>query len=298
MFFWVKHYTEKFELLALSIYTNFSAAAQYNGEIFSFDNVPGNIFCGRKHGIFNTNTSNSVRAAITVVKKGNADGFRLTPLIRFKSTERKELLQCKMLESFLSPKRQKISQASPAYYKCFKELQPLYDKVMEKSENHTLSELVSKNGEYTLSTASTCRYFTSAFSGLMNRNGLTVLHFDDEKKFDFAYCLINSSFAYWHWRLYDGGITYPVSLLLKMPVVYNSLSEDDHEFFKEMTSEMSNKASEFIIRKNNVGVQENIKYPREYRDKINQRFLKILNLKVDNATMDLIHSNMALKVSV
>ena len=46
-----------------------------NGFIVSFDNVPGNIFNGRKHGIFNTNTANSVRAAITVfnsdyIKKG------------------------------------------------------------------------------------------------------------------------------------------------------------------------------------------------------------------------------------
>ena len=271
---------------------------QCTGEIYSFDNVPGNIFCGRKHGIFNTNTSNSVRAAITIIRNGKAEGFRLTPLIRFKSTERKELLQTKTLESFLSPKRQKISQSSPAYYKCFKELQPLYDRVREKAEHHTLSELVSENGEYTLSTANTCRYFTSAFSGLMNRNGLTVLHFDDERKFDFAYCLINSSFAYWHWRLYDGGITYPVGLLMKMPIVYNALTEEDHVFFREMTSEMSNRAKEFVIKKNNVGVQENIKYPREYRDKINQRFFNILNLKVDNHTMDLIHSNMALKVSV
>lgn len=66
----------------------------YNGEIYSFDNAPGNIFCGRKHGIFNTNTSNSVRAAITVVRSDNANGFKLTPLIRFKQTERKELLNC------------------------------------------------------------------------------------------------------------------------------------------------------------------------------------------------------------
>ena len=50
---------------------------QYNGEIYSFDNVPGNIFCGRKHGIFNTNTSNSVRAAITVVRKDNSNGLNL-----------------------------------------------------------------------------------------------------------------------------------------------------------------------------------------------------------------------------
>ena len=271
---------------------------QYNGEIYSFDNVPGNIFCGRKHGIFNTNTSNSVRAAITVVRKNNSDGFRLTPLIRFKSTERKALLKCKTLESFLSPKRQKIASDKPMYYKCFKELQPLYDCIIEKAGHHILAELVSKNGELILSMPNTCRYFTSATSGTMNRNGQITLHFDDEKKYNYVYCLINSSFAYWHWRLFDGGITYPVSLLLKMPVIYNNLSEEDHLFFREIVKEMSDKASEFIVKKNNVGIQENIKYPREYRDRINQRFLSILNLKVDNSTMDLIHSNMALKVSV
>ena len=61
---------------------------------------------------------------------------------------------------------------------------------------------------------------------------------------------------------------------------------------------MSSKAKEFIIKKKNVGIQENIKYPRQYRDRINQKILNILNLNVDNSTMDLIHSNMALKVSV
>lgn len=271
---------------------------QYNGEIYSFDNVPGNIFCGRKHGIFNTNTSNSVRAAITVVRKNNSDGFRLTPLIRFKSTERKDLLQCKTLESFLSPKRQKISSDKPMYYKCFKELQPLYDRIIEKAGDHILAELVSQNGEHVLSMPNTCRYFTSAVSGKMNRNGQITLHFDDEKKYNYVYCLINSSFAYWHWRLFDGGITYPISLLLKMPVIYNILSEDDHLYFKEIVNEMSSTANAFVVKKKNVGIQENIKYPRQYRDRINQRFLNILNLTVDNSTMDLIHSNMALKVSV
>ena len=152
---------------------------QCNGEICSFDNVPGNIFCGRKHGIFNTNTSNSVRAAITVVRKDNSDGFKLSPLIRFKSTERKELLQCKVLENFLPPNRQKISSDTPMYYKCFKELQPLYDCIIKKSEKHTLSELVTKDGNYTLSMPNTCRYYTTAFSGIMNRNGKNILYLDE-----------------------------------------------------------------------------------------------------------------------
>lgn len=152
---------------------------QCNGEIYSFDNVPGNIFCGRKHGIFNTNTSNSVRAAITVVRKDNSDGFKLFLLIRFKSTERKELLQCKVLENFLPPNRQKISSDTPMYYKCFKELQSLYDCIMEKSEKHTLSELITKEGNYTLSMPNTCRYYTTAFSGIMNRNGKNILYLDE-----------------------------------------------------------------------------------------------------------------------
>ena len=271
---------------------------QRNGEIYSFDNVPGNIFSGKKHGIFNTNTSNSVRAAITIVRKSNSDGFRLTPLIRFKSTERKALLQCKTLESFLSPKKQKISLKSPVFYKCFKELQPLYDHLTEKSGRHVLAELVSNEGKYILSMPNTCRYFTSAVSGRMNRSGQITLHFSEERKFNYVYCLINSSFVYWHWRLFDGGITYPISLLLKMPIFYEYLSEEDHVFFEKTVKEMSEKANEFIVKKKNVGIQENIKYPRQYRDRINQRLLNILNLKVDNSTMDLIHSNMALKVSV
>ena len=169
---------------------------------------------------------------------------------------------------------------------------------MEKSANHTFSELIAKHGTYILSVPNTCRYFTSAFSGIMNRNGQITLYFNDEKKFNYAYCLINSSFAYWHWRLYDGGITYPIILLFKMPILYHLLSECDHSFFKEMTTEMQNKSNDFIVKKNNIGIQENIKYPRKYRDAINQRILKILDMKVDNSTIDLIHSNMALTINV
>ena len=37
------------------------------GYIFAFDNVPGNIFNGKKFGIFNSNEANSTRAAITII---------------------------------------------------------------------------------------------------------------------------------------------------------------------------------------------------------------------------------------
>lgn len=270
----------------------------YTGEIYSFDNVPGTIFCGRKHGIFNTNTSNSVRAAITVVRKNHSDGFRLTPLIRFKSTERDRLLACEVLETFLPERKQKISNEKPMYYKCFKELQGLFDRLNEKSAGHVLGELTSGNGKLTLSMPNTCRYYTTAFAGVMKRRGQITLHFSDKMIFNYVFCLINSSFAYWHWRLYDGGIVYPTSLLMKVPVIYNLLSNDDKRFFERTANEMIANADTFIIKKNNVGVQENIKYPRAYRDKINQRVTRILDINVSNKDFDLIHSNMALEISV
>ena len=53
---------------------------------------------------------------------------------------------------------QKITRMSPSYYKCFKELQPLCDCIIDKSEKHTLAELTSSSGDFTLSMPNTCRY--------------------------------------------------------------------------------------------------------------------------------------------
>ena len=83
----------------------------YNGFIVVFDNVPGNIFKGKKYGIFNTNTSNSVRAAITVVEnKTGKNGFKTTPLIRFKNEERMRLLRIDVLENFVNDQYQIVSE--------------------------------------------------------------------------------------------------------------------------------------------------------------------------------------------
>ncbi len=270
----------------------------YSGFIVVFDNVPGNIFCGKKHGIFNSNTSNSVRAAITVVnKKDKQKGFRLTPLIRFKQTERKKLLKCKVLEKFLSLKPQKVSENNTKFSKCHKELRGLFELWSNKSDKK-LSDYSVNKGKYTLSMPNTCRYYTTASSKPMNRNGQISLTFDDEKIFNFVYCLINSSFAYWFWRIYDGGITYPKSLLMDLPMFCNLLSQDDYIFFNKIAKEMIKNEKKYIVRKNNVGVQENIKFPRKYRDIINSRIFKILGYQAEEKIFDIVHSNMALKVNL
>lgn len=271
----------------------------YNGFVVSFDNVPGNVFCGRKHGIFNTNTSNSVRAAITVVEnKKGINGFKFSPLIRFKNEERTKLLNTPVLESFITENYQVVTDNNTMYQRCTKNLYDVWKK-WNTVGNKTLKCYVSQNGKYTLSMPNTCRYFTVASNGVMKRNGQIVLSFNDKHIYDFVFCMINSSFAYWYWRNYDGGITYTKGLLLNMPLFYDRLSNDDIQFFDKMANTMIQCADRFVVTKNNVGIQENIKYPRIYRDTINRRLLDILGCNNTNEKeFDIIHSNMALEISV
>ena len=271
---------------------------RHNGFVVSFDNVPGTIFCGRKHGIFNTNTGNSVRAAITVVENNEGiNGFRFSPLIRFKGAERKQLLKCGVLEDFIGQRYQIVNRNNTMYAKCDRRLDAVYSAWVARSKM-PLGMYLSGMGKFEMYVPNTCRYFTTASTRKLSRKGQMVLNFSDEDAFNYAFCMINSSFAYWHWRLFDGGITYSIGLLHKMPMFYEILSDSDKEFFNAMAHEMIDRAEEFIVTKSNVGVQENVKYPREYRDKINRRLLDILGLTVDETIFDIVHSNMALEVNL
>lgn len=270
----------------------------HNGFVVSFDNVPGAIFCGRKHGIFNSNTGNSVRAAITVVEnEAGVKGFRFSPLIRFKAIERERLLQCSVLESFVGAKHQTVDRLHPMFAKCDRRLDGVFDAWKNASDSQ-LGMYSSAVGKYEVFVPNSCRYFTTAAVKGLSRKGQMQLRFSEEDVFHYVFCMINSSFAYWHWRLYDGGITYPRGLLLQMPVFVNRLSTEDKHFFKSVAREMIENADRFIVTKNNVGVQENIKYPRKYRDKINKRLLSIIGAEEDAGIFDIVHSNMALEVSV
>lgn len=265
----------------------------YNGFIVSFDNVPGNIFCGQKLGIFNSNKSNSVRAAITVVEnKKDIKGFRLSPLIRFKREERESLLRYDVLKNFISDEYQTVDVKNTKYYKCDKRLADVWEKWRSVSTS-TIGQYVTAAGKYSLFVPNTCRYFTTAGARSLKRQGQIHLCFDDRDVFNFVFCIVNSSFAYWYWRLYDGGITYPKGLLLNLPLFYDILSDKDKKFFADISKEMIRNSDKYIVTKNNVGIQENIKYPSVYRDKINQRLLDILKTGRSSSAFDCVHSNRA-----
>lgn len=266
---------------------------EYHGSIVSFDNVPGNIFCGRKHGIFNTNTSNSVRAAITVIKNDSADkGFGVSPLIRFKTEERKALLNSRILEQFVSDRKQTVDKKNTAFVKIHKELEGVYDAWISKSNKKVKDILSPAETDHVIYVPNTCRYFTTAAHKKLNRTGMITLFVKDKGSLEFLYCFINSSFAYWWWRIFDGGITYPKGLLKEIPVLCDMLTPEDRAFFADMFREMVGMEADHTVTKLNAGEkQENIKFPPAYREKINQRILNILKCKEPYTLFDLVHAN-------
>lgn len=264
-----------------------------NGFIVSFDNVPGNIFNGRKHGIFNTNTANSVRAAITVFHSDSAKtGYKVSPLIRFKNEERKVLLKCEILENLLPEVLQVVDENNTQFEKVSKELIDIFYNWREKSNYKIKDFLSKKETELLIDMPNTCRYFTTASFRKLSRTGSITMYFTDKDIYNFIYCVINSSFTYWWWRVYDGGITYPVSLLNEVPLPYNLLSQEDKEFFNVMFNKLQNEEENYIVKKVNAGVaQENIKFPEKYRKAINKRLLNILGYDVDESIFDQVHAN-------
>lgn len=266
----------------------------YSGFIVSFDNVPGNIFCGRKHGIFNTNTSNSVRASIIVTNNiGDKKGFKISPLIRFKNEERNKLLVTDVLESTISNKYQIVDAKNKAYVKCHISLEDVFYNWTNKSKSKLNNFITNYPTKYNINIPNTCRYFTTASNYKLNRTGMMSLYFNDKAVFEFIYCLINSSFAYWWWRIFDGGITYSSGLLGKLPIFIDLLNEDDKLFFEKKTKDMIDCEKDCIVKKLNAGIyQENIKFPSDFRTEINDRLLKILgftNLKSD--IFNIVHKN-------
>ena len=269
----------------------------YNGFIVSFDNVPGNIFNGRKHGIFNSNSSNSVRAAITVTENApKKKGYKLTPLIRFKTEERDKVLKCKVLQGYLNDKYQVVDENNRCYYKCFKNLEKVYEITESSAENRLKNLLSNKKNKYSLCIPTSGRYFMVASKRDLKRDGKRTIYVNDDDYYDYIYCLFNSSFTYFYWRLFDGGINYPLSLIGNIPVFYKKISKDGKNKIHNIAKEMMGKEKDYLVYKMNAKkLQENIKFPKYYRDAINGIFLKELGIKQEANIFDVVHSSATFK---
>ena len=240
--------------------------SEYSGTVYAFDNVPASIFNGRKHGIFNTNTANSVRAAITIFDN-NSIGFQITPLMRFKSTERKILFD--KLDSFVGCVK---NTTDDIWFKTPKTLESLVDKL--KISPITVGDLISSvANEYKLTVPSTPRYFVSASARNLERGGAIEIYAKNKDAFEKLYVLLNSSISYLWWRICDGGITLTKDTLMSIPVPNIS------SYISDVVAEGMSMEPLCIQIKLNAGKNnENIKFPDSYRQKLNHIVLDSMAL--------------------
>lgn len=257
----------------------------YYGEIYSFDNVPGTLFNGRKHGIFNTNTSNGVRAAISSIKRNGHNGFRLTHLIRFNTKQRNEVINLDFMRSKLGNSVQDLKLP----VKSFRELEPLVLETLSQPHIY-LYDLIETNEEvqnpnYKITINTSARYFTVGSVRTLDRDGFFDIYAKDAASFNLLYALVNSSYVYMWWRFFDGGILYAKRHLLKTPVSVEILNR--HNAIAPIVHEMIERENNYLSYKLNAGKnQESIKFPVRYRNLINR------TLFPENAAyFDMLHRN-------
>jgi hypothetical protein len=226
-----------------------------NLKIFTFDNVPANIFKGIKFGSTNSNQSNSIRASIIVALPGKGK-HQITPLLRWRSSERTQLFS--NIEKLLAD----VSLTEDFFPKLGKDFEKLYASLLGKP---TLNSIVSsKKTKFPLYVPSAPRYFIPALKKPAKRSSQKVLYFTSEENRNLAYMVINSSLLYWWWRVRDGGMTLSLETLMTAPLPVFKSNES-------MISALEKSEKNSKVFKQNAGaLQENVKHPKELINKLNK----------------------------
>ena len=266
-------------------------SGSYSGVIVPFDNTPGQVFNGRKHGVFNSNTQNQVRPAIMVCdNRDTALGWRVAGMVRFRNGERGKVLQPEFLEKMVGREYQKPGKGR--FRKCFPSLEDTLYRWRLFSENETLKDFIDEDGDFYINFATTCRYFTVGYVSDLYRSGKRMILFKDEETRDLAYCFLNSSFCYWHWRLYDGEITYQKGMLDDMPTFLGKIHGQDRTRLLEIAKEMQQLEPSCIATKKNSGkIMENIKFPERCRDEINRILLGVICSDKGQDLFNIVHAH-------
>ena len=205
-------------------------------KIYNFDNVPDMIFNGKKKGIFNTNTSNSVRAAITVCNNSE-DKKEITPLLRWKTEERKNMFERK--NEFLSELTVKNN--------IFLKLYPNTKEYLNFG-NAPLKSILSKNKtEFKLTIPSTPRYYITASIKELSRGSKHEIYFNSKEDMLKCYLILNSSYSYWWWRINDGCITLTKTVLENLPIKNIEINE-------ELISKLLLEEETNLVVKKNAGI--------------------------------------------
>ena len=230
-------------------------------KIYIFDNVPGMIFNGKKKGIFNTNTSNSVRTAVTICNN-TEEKKEITPMIRWKTEQRKKMFE--NVDMFLSENNLTKD--------IFLKIYPDTQKYLDYGNIELKSILSSVPTEQKLTVPSTLRYFITASIRDLNRSSKHILYFNNEQDLLLAYIHLNSSYSYWWWRINDGGITLTKTVLENLKIKEIPLPFDLINMLKQ------EEETNLIIKTNAGKPNENIKHSFELIKALND-YLGFTNLE-------------------
>lgn len=257
----------------------------YGGKIFAFDNVPGNIFKGKKFGIFNSNEANSTRAAISILNPKETNIY-VAPFVRYRSEERSNIINKQFLDNLL-PNSAQIGNGK-VLYRIAAGTEEIVNKWLKSSKTFN-SLLTSNKTEYKLDIPNTCRYFTTASKRTLNRSGKLTVYCKTEEDFYLAYAFVNSSLCYYWHRMCNGGITYPITLLKEMPIFGTITTE-----LKDYCDKLIDQEEDYIVLKKNAGAfQENIKFPMQDRFQLTELLLNQIGLN-NNLALKKIHNNSCL----
>jgi hypothetical protein len=132
-------------------------------------------------------------------------GFRVSPMIRFRADERQKMFS--LLDKLLGEVRYFDEKE---WTKIPKPLEPL---VLElKNAKQTVNDLIEnrtaqQKTELKRTVPSTPRYFVTGSKRELGRSSKIEIFAKDQESFNKLYVVINSTFSYLWWRIYDGGIT-------------------------------------------------------------------------------------------
>jgi len=261
----------KFESLRRLLLERFASL-----KIYTFDNIPGNIFFGVKFGSTNSNKANSIRACIMVASTScSPKGHQITSLLRWRTHEREKLFS--ELDKFLSKPK-----LTPDYFpKVNSKFIGLYNKVCKLK---TLDSILSPGEtDLKLYVPAAPRYFISALKKPVSRTSLKILYFENINDLNRAYLLINSSFMYWWWRVRDGGMTLSYETIKSLPLL-------DFELDKKLINKLLKSENSNMVFKMNAGaVQENVKHDSlligEVNELIAPRYSKLLIMTHENSEL-------------
>lgn len=225
-----------------------------NFKVFTFDNVPANIFKGIKFGSKNSNQANSIRAAITVAS-ASAGKQRITGLVRWRTSER--ALVFEHIEEFLS----EVPLSDQFFPKVSSDYEEIYRRLIKQPTLRSIAK--TQKTKYPLHIPSAPRYFIPALKKAAKRASQKRIYFDSDSDRDYAYMLINSSVMYWWWRVRDGGMTLSLETLMSLPL-------PEFKVNNKIVKALENSEKTSKVYKQNAGAaQENVKHPKALVDELN-----------------------------